>query len=90
MTNRTHRQGVRRRRTGSSYRKVAVSVPAELVAAVEDEMRARKAPSLSAYISEALEEKLERDRLQELLDEVWREKPMTDRERSWADKLLQG
>jgi Arc/MetJ-type ribon-helix-helix transcriptional regulator len=82
--------GVKRRRSASSYRKLAVSVPTELVEAVEEEVRARHAPSVSAFISDALEQKLERDRLQEALDEVWREKPMTERERAWADKILQG
>jgi metal-responsive CopG/Arc/MetJ family transcriptional regulator len=85
-----HGSGVKRRRSASSYRKLAVSVPAELVEAVEEEVRARHAPSVSAFISDALEQKLERDRLQEALDEVWREKPMTRRERAWADKILQG
>ena len=82
--------GVKRRRSASSYRKLAVSVPTELVEAVEEEVRARHAPSVSAFISDALEQKLERDRLQEALDDVWREKPMTERERAWADKILQG
>ncbi len=84
------RAGVKRRRSASSYRKLAVSVPTELVEAVVEEVRARRAPSVSAFISEALEQKLERDRLQEVLDEVWLEKPMTKRERAWADKILLG
>ena len=52
-------------------------------------MKAR-APSLSAYIARALAEKLEGDRLQEVLDEIFREQPMTDEERAWADRLLTG
>ena len=80
--------GIKRRRSASSYRKLAVSVPAELVKAVEAEVRARHAPSVSAFISDAVEEKLERDHLQEVLDEVWREQPMTDQERAWANKIL--
>ena len=63
-------------------------MPAELVKAVEAEVRAHHAPSVSAFISDAVEEKLERDRLQEVLDEVWREQPMTDKERAWADRIL--
>ncbi len=66
-----------------------MSVPAELVEAVEAEVRARHAPSVSAFFSDAVEEKLERDRLQEVLDEIWWEKPMTDEERAWADRILQ-
>lgn len=80
--------GIKRRRSASSYRKLAVSVPADLVKAVEAEVRARHAPSVSAFISDAVEEKLERDHLQEVLDEVWRERPMTDQERAWANKIL--
>ncbi len=53
-------------------------------------MRARQAPSVSAFISQAVEEKIERDRLQEALDEVWREAPMTEEERAWADRILLG
>lgn len=82
--------GARRRRASRSYRKLAVSVPSDLVKAVVAEVRAHHASSVSAFISDALEEKLERDRLQEVLDEVWREKPMTAEERAWADRLLQG
>jgi hypothetical protein len=78
----------RRRRAATSFRKLAVSVPTELVKAVADEVRARRTQSVSAFISDAVEEKLERDQLQEALDEVWREKPMTQRERVWADKIL--
>ena len=73
----------------SEYRKLAVSVPAKFVEAVESEVRARHAKSVSAFVSQALAEKLERDHLQEALDEVWAKKPMTKEERAWADKLLQ-
>jgi hypothetical protein len=89
MTNQ-RASGVRRRRAAAAYRKVAVSVPAELIEAVEGEVRAKHAPSVSAFISDAVEEKLERDRLQEALDEVWKERPMTAREREWADAILRG
>jgi metal-responsive CopG/Arc/MetJ family transcriptional regulator len=89
MTNR-RTAGVRRRRGAAAYRKVAVSVPAELIKAVEDEVRSKHAPSVSAFISDAVEEKLERDRLQEALDEVWRERAMTARERAWAKAILRG
>ncbi len=81
---------LRRRRSAPSYTKLAVSVPSELLDAMKGEMRARNAASVSAYISEAVEEKLERDRLQDMLNLVWREKPMTVKERRWADKILRG
>lgn len=79
---------IKRQRTVSEYRKLAVSVPAKFVTAVESQVRARHAASVSAFISEAVAEKLERDRLQDALDEVWARKPMTKKERAWADKLL--
>lgn len=80
--------GARRRKTSSSYRKLAVSMPETLARAVEDEVHARHAASFSAFVSAAVEAKLERDRLQGLLDEAWSAKPMTPKERAWADKLL--
>ncbi|HZH04744.1 MAG TPA: ribbon-helix-helix domain-containing protein [Myxococcaceae bacterium] len=81
-------KGSRRRRSATSYRKLAVSVPSALVNAVEEEVRAHNSPSVSAFISDAVEEKLEQDRLQEALDEVWSQRPMTPKERAWADKIL--
>ncbi|MFZ5470350.1 MAG: ribbon-helix-helix domain-containing protein [Myxococcota bacterium] len=90
MTSKRAVSGVRRRRTTRSCRKLAVSVPADLVEAVESEVRAQHFPSVSAFVSDAVEEKLERDRLQEVLDEVWRERSMTKKERAWADRILQG
>ena len=79
-----------KKRGGTTYRKLAISVPSVLAQAVVGEVRARRAPSVSAFVSKAVEEKLERDRLQEALDEVWRDKPMTEKERQWADSLLRG
>jgi metal-responsive CopG/Arc/MetJ family transcriptional regulator len=81
---------IRRRAAGVTYRKLAISLPGDLAAAIEAEVRARQAPSVSAFISQAVEEKIERDRLQEALDEVWREAPMTEEERAWADRILLG
>lgn len=80
----------RRRATPTGFRKLAISVPVDLASAIDDQVRERQAPSVSAFVSEAVAEKLERDRLQEALDEVWREQPMTDEERAWADRILQG
>lgn len=90
MTYRREATGLKRRRSASRYRKLAISIPTELAAAIEIEVGARHAPSVSAFVSEAVEEKLERDRLQEILDQVWKDKPMTQKERAWADKILRG
>lgn len=84
----TKKQKIQRRPLVSSYRKLAVSVPSKLVDAIQGEVTARHSASVSAFISEAVEEKLERDRLQEALDSVWAQAPMTKKERTWADKIL--
>jgi hypothetical protein len=78
----------RSRSTKANYRKLAISVPGVLAEEVAGEVYARRAPSVSAFISKAIEEKLERDLLQQALDEVWCERPMTRKEGAWADKLL--
>jgi hypothetical protein len=67
---------------------LVVTVLRELIQAVEDEVRAQRALSVSAFVSDAIEEKLERDRLQDLLDQTWRKRSMTSKERAWADRIL--
>ena len=79
--------GRSRRRT---FVKLAVTLPEQLARAVRAEAEAVGSPSLSAFIARAVEEKLERDRLQEVLDEVFREQPMTPEEKEWADSILLG
>jgi Arc/MetJ-type ribon-helix-helix transcriptional regulator len=71
-----------------SYQKRAVSLPKALARAVDAQVRAKNATSFSAFVADALGEKLERNGLQALLDEVWAKEPMTDEERAWADKIL--
>jgi Arc/MetJ-type ribon-helix-helix transcriptional regulator len=78
-----------RRPKGTAYRKLAISVPSFLAEEVAGQVYARRTPSVSAFISKAVEEKLERDLLQEALDEVWRARPMTRKERAWADRTLE-
>ncbi|MBI3979597.1 MAG: CopG family transcriptional regulator [Chloroflexi bacterium] len=73
-----------------SHEKLAVSLPRNLAQAARAEVQAGQAPSLSALIAAALAEKLERDRLQEVLDEIFCEQSMTEEERAWADRLLEG
>ena len=74
------------RETRQPYEKVAITLPSHLLQAARAE--AVRAPSLSAFIAEAVEEKLERDGLQQILDEIFAEHPMTDEERAWADRYL--
>ncbi len=68
--------------------KLAISLPIKLVEAARTEAKARHSPSLSAFIAEAVEEKLEKDDLQRVLDEIFGDHPITDEERKWAYGLL--
>ncbi|MGZ4103834.1 MAG: toxin-antitoxin system antitoxin subunit [Actinomycetota bacterium] len=72
--------------------KIAVSLPPELVAAAKRAVRRGHAPNVSAYVAEALAEKVKLDDLAALLDEMLAETggPLTDVERRWADRILQG
>ena len=73
-----------------AYEKIAITLPSRLAKAARGEVTAHGAPSLSAFIAQAVEEKLERDGLRELLDDIFATEPMTDKERAWADRLLLG
>lgn len=76
---------------GSRRAKVAVTLPDPLLARARERVRARAIPSLSALVTEALEEKLERDCLQEVLDQMAAEcGPLTPEDLAWADRLLEG
>lgn len=82
--------GTRRSGSGSSnrYEKVAITLPSQLLQAARAETEAGQAPSLSAYIAQAIAEKLKKDELQGVLDEIFSERPLTDEERAWADHYL--
>jgi hypothetical protein len=68
-----------------------VTLPRTLAAAAREEVKARRAPSMSALVTQALAEKLERDRLQEVLDQMAAEYgPLTPEELAWADRVLDG
>jgi Arc/MetJ-type ribon-helix-helix transcriptional regulator len=69
--------------------KLAITLPKDLVETIRAEVKARRAPSVSALIAEALEEKYERDRLQEVLDEMDAEYgPVTPEVLEWAKRVL--
>lgn len=80
-----------RRYDESMRRKVAVSLPADLVAGAERAVAEGQAASVSAYVSEALAERAKRDRLVEVLDAMDRElgRPRA-RDRAWARRVLGG
>ena len=79
------------RPTSTRRAKVAVTLPHPLLARARERVRTREASSLSALVTQALEEKLERDRLQEVLDEMATAYGrLTLEELAWADRVLEG
>jgi Arc/MetJ-type ribon-helix-helix transcriptional regulator len=74
--------------TGST--KIAVSLPATLVARTRRAVRQGRADSVSAYVAAALEERAKLDELMALLDEMLAESggPLTPAERRAADRAL--
>jgi Arc/MetJ-type ribon-helix-helix transcriptional regulator len=70
-------------------RKIAVSVPEDLVARVEGEVRAGRAASVSAYVTDALADKARHDQLADVLVEMDRElgKP-SKKDQAWARRVL--
>lgn len=71
--------------------KIAVTLPKQLLARARGDIWAREAASLGALVPQALEEKLERDRLQEVLDEMAAQYgPLKPEEMAWADRVLNG
>ncbi|MGH8902291.1 MAG: toxin-antitoxin system antitoxin subunit [Egibacteraceae bacterium] len=72
--------------------KVAVSLPPELVAHARRAVAEGRAPTVSAYVAAALEEKAKLDDLAELLSEMLAASggPLTAEERAVADAVLDG
>lgn len=72
--------------------KIAVSLPDELVAFARAAVRDGAAASVSALVADALGERMRRQRLEDMLDEMLEETggPLTDAERAWADDVLGG
>jgi Arc/MetJ-type ribon-helix-helix transcriptional regulator len=70
-------------------RKIAVSVPEELVAQAEAAVEGGQASSVSAYVSDALAQKARNDRLIAVLDEMDRELgPPGKKAEAWARSVL--
>lgn len=69
--------------------KVAVSIPAEVLKLAREQVKAGRAKSLSALVSEAVDEKVRRNQLIEILDamDVALGKPGRVAER-WAKRVL--
>jgi len=70
--------------------KIAVTLPPALVSRAQDAVREGRAPSISAYVTAALEEKAKLDDLKAMLDAMLGETggPLTDGERVAADAAL--
>jgi hypothetical protein len=70
--------------------KIAVSLPARVAERARHAVRKGRAPSVSAYVAAALEEKVKLDELAALLSEMLAESggPLTAAERRVADRAL--
>ena len=70
--------------------KIAVSLPKGVAERTRRAVRQGRAPSVSAYVAAALEEKAKLDELSALLDEMLAESggPLTAAERRAADRAL--
>jgi Arc/MetJ-type ribon-helix-helix transcriptional regulator len=70
--------------------KIAVSLPAELVAAARRAVKSGRAPSVSAYVESALSTQVESDEGGDWIDEMLAETggPMTAEEEAWAGDVL--
>ena len=74
----------------TTVHKIAISLPSRVAENARSAVRAGRAPSLSAYIASALEEKTKLDDLSTLLDEMLADSggPLTAAERRAADRAL--
>lgn len=72
------------------YAKIAITLPMRAAENVRRAVRAGKAPSVSAYIAAAVEEKARKETWRELMDEMLAETggPLTAAERRDADRAL--
>jgi Arc/MetJ-type ribon-helix-helix transcriptional regulator len=69
--------------------KVAVSIPAPVLAQAKKEVASGRAKSLSSFVSEAVDEKLRRDDLAAILDEMDAELgPPNRAAKAWAKSVL--
>ena len=74
----------------TAYTKIAISIPLRAAERVRHAVRTGKAPSVSAYIAEAVEQRAKLDDLAMLLVELLAETggPLTAAERRAADRQL--
>ncbi|MBI4316927.1 MAG: ribbon-helix-helix protein, CopG family [Chloroflexi bacterium] len=72
----------------STHDRLTISLPSDVAAQLRADAKAAGSPSLSAYVKETLEQRAKTRTFRDLLDEMFRENPMTDEEREWADAIL--
>lgn len=74
----------------TTTQKIAVSLPKHVAEGARRAVRSGRAKSVSAYVADALEEKVKLDELSVFLDEMLTESggPMTPAERRAADRAL--
>ena len=69
--------------------KVALTIPASVLRMAKKKVRAGRAKSLSAFVSQAVDEKLRRDELTEILDAMDADLgPPNKGARAWAKRVL--
>jgi hypothetical protein len=69
--------------------KLAITLPADVLRLAKSQVKKGRAKSLSAFISEAVDEKLRRDELEKLLDALDRQHgPPNKAAQRWAKKVL--
>lgn len=69
--------------------RLTVSVETETAAAAEAAVAAGRAPSVSAWVAAAMEDRARRERLADVLSEIRAELgPATDEETAWARSVL--
>jgi Arc/MetJ-type ribon-helix-helix transcriptional regulator len=70
-------------------RKLAVTVPGDLVDLATREVKTGRAKSLSSFMTEAVREKLARDELKDILAQLNRDLgPPSRKEQAWAEKVI--
>lgn len=77
---------------GMTKQKIAVSLPGELVHGAKRAVREGRAANVSAYVADAMADKLMLDDLAQLLGEMLAQTggPLTKAERRAADRILRG
>jgi len=70
-------------------KRLTVSVDGEIVREAEAAVAAGSAPSVSAWVAEAMSQRAQRERLKDVLAEIRTEiGPATDEETAWARSVL--